>query len=578
MRSPTRYFRRRTRSRRGSIIVLTAVLMIILMALLALSIDVGYIYSMKTQLDRSVDAAALAGTSELIEGETAAQDMIVEYLARNPLGNTTSITVEGQIEAIKAQWLEDHEEELDVLYGYWNPETRELESAVDPTAVKVVVARANLPLFFARIFGRDRVMIESSSVATYKPREIMLVLDLSASMNDDSELKSIDLLGREVVENNLADIYYELDSPQYGNLEFTPDFVTVVGVPPAADTLPQITVEYRGDSLHITSTKDILNVVMELEDGTVCTADNLTAGTLETTMTAGQMIQRLWVEAGENAQYFASTNGYGEPFDFSNNTTFLTALQLTDEPYPYSAGSWNEYVDYIRSAESANANAGYRNKFGHLNLLNYWLDRYPAYNQTSDLWKVSAQPLATVKDAVELFVDYVREVNTRDRIGLAVYNSATGDGSVEVPLTYDLDQIINVTRERQAGHYHSMTNIGGGLESAIDELHQNGRDGAFKMVVLLTDGVANWSDGVHDTGAANSHAVSQAIRAHELKQKVMTISLGLGADTTLMQQVADIAEGIHFNVPGGATVDQTRDALIDAFREIARKRPVTLVE
>ncbi len=104
---------------------------------------------MKTQLDRSVDAAALAGTSELIDGETAAQDMVVEYLARNPLGNTTSITVEGQIEAVKAQWLEEHDEELDVLYGYWNPETRELESAVDPTAVKVVVARANLPLFFA---------------------------------------------------------------------------------------------------------------------------------------------------------------------------------------------------------------------------------------------------------------------------------------------------------------------------------------------------------------------------------------------------------------------------------------------
>ncbi len=32
MRSPTRFLRRRTRSRRGSIIVLTAVLMIVLMA------------------------------------------------------------------------------------------------------------------------------------------------------------------------------------------------------------------------------------------------------------------------------------------------------------------------------------------------------------------------------------------------------------------------------------------------------------------------------------------------------------------------------------------------------------------
>jgi hypothetical protein len=213
-----------------------------------------------------------------------------------------------------------------------------------------------------------------------------------------------------------------------------------------------------------------------------------------------------------------------------------------------------------------------------LNLVNYWLERYPASHENHELWKVSAQPLDTVKDAVQLFVEYVQEVNTRDRIGLAVYNSSTGDGLLEVPLTHELDQVVNVTHARQAGHYHGMTNIGGGLEVAINELDQNGRDGAFKMIVLLTDGGANWTNGAHDQGAATSHAISEAIRAQELKQKVMTISLGLGADTTLMQQVADIADGVHFNVPGGATVSQTRDALIQAFREIARKRPVTLVE
>ena len=167
--------------------VLTAVIMVVLMALLALSIDTGHMFSMKTQLDRSVDAAALAGTSVLVDGDAAAQDMVVECLARNPLGNTGAITVDGQLEAIKAQWLEDHEEELDVRFGYWNPETRQLEEAVDPTAVKVVVAQADLPLFFGRVLGRDRFQVQSSFIATYKPQDIMLVLDLSASMNNDSE-------------------------------------------------------------------------------------------------------------------------------------------------------------------------------------------------------------------------------------------------------------------------------------------------------------------------------------------------------------------------------------------------------
>ena len=39
----------------------------------------------------------------------------------------------------------------------------------------------------------------------FRPRDIMLVLDFSASMNDDSELKSIDALGQDVVEAGVRD-------------------------------------------------------------------------------------------------------------------------------------------------------------------------------------------------------------------------------------------------------------------------------------------------------------------------------------------------------------------------------------
>jgi hypothetical protein len=163
-------------------------------------------------------------------------------------------------------------------------------------------------------------------------------------------------------------------------------------------------------------------------------------------------------------------------------------------------------------------------------------------------------------------------------MGLAVYNSSTGEGTVDVPLGYDLDQVVSVARARQAGHYHSATNIGGGMAAASDELLQNGRDGAFKMVVLLADGGANWINGTSDPAAARDYAIAEATRAYQLKYKVMTISLGLGADTSLMQQVADLADGIHYNVPGGTSIESTRDGLIDAFREIARKRPTMLVQ
>ena len=71
---------RRRHTRRGAIVVLTTILMIVMMALLALSIDTGYMYTMQTELDRSVDSAALAGAACLADGVDEANQRVVEYL------------------------------------------------------------------------------------------------------------------------------------------------------------------------------------------------------------------------------------------------------------------------------------------------------------------------------------------------------------------------------------------------------------------------------------------------------------------------------------------------------------------
>ena len=81
--------RRPDPARRGNIIVLSAFMMVIMMAMLALAVDVGYIYTMQAQLQRPVDAAALAGAGELVEGIDAAQATATEYLVRNPVGSSS---------------------------------------------------------------------------------------------------------------------------------------------------------------------------------------------------------------------------------------------------------------------------------------------------------------------------------------------------------------------------------------------------------------------------------------------------------------------------------------------------------
>jgi hypothetical protein len=552
--------------------------MIVLMALLALSVDTGYMYTMQTELDRSVDAAALAGAASLVKGTNEASDKVVEYLVRNPVGGDESAITDARLADFTAQFLADHGDDYAISIGNWNADTGQLEAAAQyPSAVEVSMAYPNLPLFFGRVLGKSHFSISSRAIAMYQPRDIVLVLDYSGSMNDDSELKSIGSLGYESVMQNLEQIYDELGQPHYGNMSFIPDYATVVGVPPADHNLPQITVEYRGTSVYITSTKDISNVVLQLSDGSTVRNESYSDGTLQTTFSANQQIVKAWVKSGTNAAFWENTNGYGELFDFSSNSTFVNALELTNVSYPYPSGSWNDYVNYVRTSSTI-ANAGQKHQYGYANLINYWLERKPQYAQTPDLWQVSAQPVTAVKDSVDVFMDYMKAVDTDDRLGLVVYNGPGGGATVEIPLTMDIDSVAVRARERQAAHYHNYTNIGAGMESARVELLDNARHGAFKMVVLMTDGRANWYNGTYDTTAARNQVLSEAYAAKSENIPVVTISLGAGADIDLMNQVAEITESRTFNVPGGRAVSEYRADLFNVFRDIADHRPMKLVQ
>jgi hypothetical protein len=115
------------------------------------------------------------------------------------------------------------------------------------------------------------------------------------------------------------------------------------------------------------------------------------------------------------------------------------------------------------------------------------------------------------------------------------------------------------------------------MQTAREHLVAQGRVNAFKMIVLMTDGVANWNNGSYNITAAKNHVLSEAAADASLNYPVVAISLGAGADTNLMQQVADITESRHYNVPGGQTIGDYAQGLMDVFRAIAEARPMKLV-
>ena len=58
---------RRRNDRRGNVLVMTAFMMICLMALMAFAIDLGYVYVSSAELQRAADSAAIAAAWELID-------------------------------------------------------------------------------------------------------------------------------------------------------------------------------------------------------------------------------------------------------------------------------------------------------------------------------------------------------------------------------------------------------------------------------------------------------------------------------------------------------------------------------
>ena len=104
---------------------------------------------------------------------------------------------------------------------------------------------------------------------------------------------------------------------------------------------------------------------------------------------------------------------------------------------------------------------------------------------------------------------------------------------------------------------------------------RNGRSSAGKLMVLMTDGQANLPQ---NEKTAKRRALEEAHAAAAARIPIVTISLGAGADTDLMQQIADITKGVYFEIPGGQPVADYEEQLKDVFRRVASDRKLALVQ
>lgn len=169
-------FQMKRRSRNGQALPVFVLFIVILILMVGLGIDLGYAYITKAQLSKAVDAACLAGISNLSQGNTTASSMAASTFKANygrPARDTASVTPVVTIGTSASG----------------NPQV-------------TVTGTTQINTFFLRILPQWKTMRVSETAQATRARLIMtLVLDRSGSMDpDDGTTKGGKFLPKAVVD------------------------------------------------------------------------------------------------------------------------------------------------------------------------------------------------------------------------------------------------------------------------------------------------------------------------------------------------------------------------------------------
>jgi Flp pilus assembly protein TadG len=137
----------------GQAIIIFVVALIILLGFVGLSVDVGRFMWAKSEMQASVDAAALAGAQSMPNGSGPAETYATQFWDSN-----------------KATIIEQGENvTFEVTFPGGNRAVR-------------VEATAEIPTFFVKFFGVDHWDVSAVGKAESQVLDIALVLDVSGSM------------------------------------------------------------------------------------------------------------------------------------------------------------------------------------------------------------------------------------------------------------------------------------------------------------------------------------------------------------------------------------------------------------
>lgn len=568
-------------SRRGAFMVMAVPFLIATMGFMAVGIDLAVITMTKTRMRNAVEAAALAAAQQITDAVQSTADTIGDSdNVSSSVQDANSIAVEAaramaeKVAGLNGVYVDP---ETDVEFGKRYQDSSGAyhmawgEGAQPYNVVKVTARRDNpsegepdskLQLFFAGFLGEKTAAVTTSAIAFIEARDIVLVLDYSGSMSYDSELAAMSYyrLGKSAVEDNLDNIWDTLVASgatysDTGRLKFPSTGYGDID-------------SYEG-SYKSSDNDDYVFYYLGLHE----------------TDSSGKL-KYPFPQEGKN--YYGNLNG--EP---SGNT---------------NKNRWKDYIRWVRTDRTV-SDYGYRKKYGYRTLMAYLIEQRKKNDQSEDLWRAPIYPFHAMKGGVTLFTQFLSGLEFGDYVGLVTYDDSSRVESVlnedGVADTVDLgdelitnryDDINTIQVHKQASHYAPYTGMGYGIRDARELLQSHGRAGARPTILVMTDGNANrspsdWSlpgswdwdditdfddDGQADYSTSDRHkqyAFWQAVEAANLGYTVHTMTVGEGADRSLMRAIAKACNGISIDAPGGATIQDMQSQLLAAFGKIAANVP-----
>jgi Flp pilus assembly protein TadG len=562
------------KKRRGVIVVLTAFLLTVMFAFLALSVDTGRVVLTETQLQNAADAASLAASQEIQAAVYAAGQGVGEVeIDANSIAVSAARTMAAEIAQANGVFVDP---ETDVQFGkrIYSPATGEWSVQWDaaPFNVVKVTARRNgsdtaapdgeFPLAFGWAIGKDSVPLVASSTAFTEARDLVLVLDWSASMNDDSSLNS---------SLALADAEEALDNMWDALVTANPKFPGTTQAKFPSTGFGSVN-SYYGTYVSSTTTSTIRSTL------------GLNANNPDGSR------KYPFPQAGRNSD--------GTPKSKPSNSTSDTL--------------WNGYINWVKNHSVST----YKKRYGFRTLMDYLQQERHDRSESEDLWRAPHYPYTANANGTSLFLQFLDDLDFGDEVGLVGYGQwavkevTMHDGEVDInvssdPITPNYSDINEIQRRHQAGEYNGWTAMGDGILKARELLvgiagdpEDDGfsRYGARPTMIVMTDGQTNqkpsgWSmpasfqwkdwtdydgDQVADFTTSDNYkkyAFWEATEAVKRGITIHTIAVGAQADRDLMRAIAFAGGGVFIDVPVHSSIEEVEEMLSAAFSQIAAKVP-----